>query len=129
MSWPRWWPGVSADAVRPAPDGLVGSAALVAFRAPGGYRLRLGLTVVAAEPPHSVRLAADGDLVGTAEVTLTPDDAGCRVRIGWDVEPARGWMRVSGPLLRGGFQASHRAVMRAGERGLVAELAGPATGR
>ncbi|GEL96214.1 SRPBCC family protein [Cellulomonas composti] len=122
MSWPSWWPGVQALRVAPQP-GPVGSSGSLSFRAPGGYRLRLDLFVVAADPPRTVTIAADGDLRGHARAALDADGSGgTSVDVEWDVEVARGWMRATVPVLRPAFRASHAAVMRAGCDGLTAYL-------
>ncbi|WP_034648184.1 SRPBCC family protein [Cellulomonas sp. HZM] len=121
MSWPRWWPGVRAERVEPR-EQLVGSRAEVTFRARVGYGLRLRLLVTRATPPHAVTIATAGDLVGTADVTLRPDADRTSVTIVWDVVTTLAWMNAVGPLLARPFAASHAAVMRAGERGLAAEL-------
>lgn len=121
MSWPRWWPRVTAADVRARSD-LVGSTADVTFRT-GLYALRLRLAVDAAKPPRQVLLRATGDLVGTADVGLEPVGQHTRVEIDWDVRTTRAWMNALGPVLARPFAASHAAVMRSGERGLTAYLA------
>lgn len=126
MSWPLWWPGVSATSVSPA-GGLVGSTAVVTFRAPGGYRLRLELEATEAVPHRRAVLRAGGDLVGSARVELAAaGPEATRVTTVWEVEPTKDWMRVGAPVLGGVFAASHARVMRAGERGLARYLAAPA---
>lgn len=124
MSWPRWWPGVSAESVATTPDGLTGSTATLRFRTPVGYALRVALVVEDACRHEWVRVRAAGDLVGTGFVTLeAPTPASTEIRVRWDVATTRSWMNLAGPLLARGFAASHAAMMRAGERGLAAYLA------
>lgn len=125
MTWPHWWPGVSAVDVAPTAEGLAGSAATLRFRSRFGYALRIALVVEDACVHRWVRVLAAGDLVGTGFVTLDAPAAGAtEIRVRWDVATTRAWMNVAAPLLARGFAASHASVMRAGERGLAAYLAG-----
>ncbi|WP_246119453.1 SRPBCC family protein [Cellulomonas massiliensis] len=131
MTWPRWWPGVSARRVEPR-DGPVGSRATLAFRSPLGYALVVDLVVLAAEPPHRVRIAVDGHLHGTADVRLAgtsptsaePDGSATTIDVVWRVATTRRWMNAAAPLLHRAFAAAHTRVMAAGEAGLQAHLAG-----
>lgn len=130
MTWPRWWPGVVARRVEPR-DEHTGSRATLAFRSPLGYAVVVDLVVLAAEPPHRVRIAVDGDLRGTADVRLTagrptgggPAGTATTVDVLWRVATTRWWMNASAPLLHRAFAAAHARVMSAGERGLRAYLA------
>ena len=84
-----------------------------------GYRLRFRLHSLRAEPPHTITVAATGDLSGSGRIVLAADPAGgTRVHIDWTVTAHRTWMRWTRPLLRPVFVASHRFVMRRGERAL-----------
>jgi len=124
MSWPRWWPGVSAVDVAPTADGLAGSTATLRFRTRVGYALRLTLVVEDACVHRWVRVRADGDLVGTGLVRLeAPTPASTEIVVRWEVATTRAWMNAAAPLLGRAFAASHASVMRAGERGLAAYLA------
>ena len=123
MTWPRWWPGVTAVDVAPAADGLAGSAATLRFRTRVGYALRVALVVEEAAVHRWVRVRATGDLVGAGFVTLdSPTPASTAVRVRWEVATTRAWMNAAAPLLARGFAASHASLMRAGERGLAAYL-------
>lgn len=128
LSWPRWWPGVTARDVVPAAGGrVVGSSATVVFRSPARYSLTLLLEVAAAEPPQRIRLLSRGDLVGSAEARLHEvDDAHTRLDVLWQVRPTRPWMALAGPVLAPAFAGAHRSVMRSGGRGLAAYLASSA---
>lgn len=123
LSWPRWWPGVTATDVVPAPDGPVGSTATVVFRSPARYSLTLRLEVATADATRRIGLRSSGDLVGWADARLHRlDDTRTRLDVVWAVRPTRAWMALAGPVLAPAFAGAHRSVMRSGERGLVAYL-------
>jgi len=135
FTWPRWWPGVTADDVH-ATAGIVGSSALVTFRGPLGASVRVRLRVEHVLAPWSARLTADGDLRGAADVRLADAPArgarpgGTLVAVRWRVTVVDGWAAgpsahaACRPLVRRAAAASHAAVMRAGERGLAHHLTG-----
>jgi hypothetical protein len=124
LTWPRWWPGLDATSVHAAgddADGPVGSrAALVLRPARWAYALRFGLEITAADPPRAALLAVDGDLVGAGE--------GCTVILDWEVATTRRWMNLTAPLLTPVFARAHARALRAGERGLAADLVTHPTG-
>lgn len=111
-----WWPDLSVEAR--GDDWL-----RVVTRSHLGYRLRFRLHTVRTEPPHTITIASTGDLTGSGRIALVADGAGgTRVQIDWAVCANRAWMRWTGPVLRPVFVASHRFVMRRGERALRAWL-------
>jgi uncharacterized protein YndB with AHSA1/START domain len=123
MTWPRWWPGMSATAVHPAADGRVGSSAALELRAARwAYTLRFTIEVTTARAPVEAVLAVTGDLVGGGRVRVVGTPGGSVVRLDWDVATARPWMNATAPLLAPVFAAAHARAMRAGERGLAADL-------
>ena len=126
LSWPRWWPGLRGRVVALTDDGArQGSRAALAFRTPFGRRLRLELEATTVEPPSSARFEVTGDLVGTGVVTVSDAGPGASVVVvHWDVRTARWWLDPVGPLSRPLAVWSHARVMRAGGRGLAADLAG-----
>lgn len=84
--WSSWWPGLESRTVRAGDGDGVGTRSHAVFPSPLGYRLNLGLEVLAARAPHAVEMRAVGDLVGTARSTLEPDGArGSVLRIDWQV--------------------------------------------
>lgn len=122
MTWPRWWPHVTAPEVRPA-AGLVGSRAVLALRAARwSYALRFAVEITAADPPRTAELRVAGDLRGTGRVRVVGAGAGSIVHIAWDVATTRPWMTVAAPLLGPVFEAAHARAMAAGERGLAGYL-------
>ncbi|NYI60112.1 SRPBCC family protein [Cellulomonas soli] len=124
MTWPTWWPHMSAEQVHVTPGSTVGSHALLRFRSPFGYGLAVRLLVTAVDPGRLVTLEVGGDLEGRAEVRIDGDDDPGRTRVGvvWDVRTVRTWMNATGPLLAPLFAYAHAHVMAAGERGLVRHL-------
>ena len=113
-----WWPGM--DAERRGGEDIHVSAG-----SPFGYTLRFRLHHLVPTPMTQVTLRSDGDLDGTASMRLSPvDDANSAIDVSWDVDVTPRWMRMSRFALRPVFVLAHDAVMRAGERGLNAWLAG-----
>ncbi|GAA1729868.1 SRPBCC family protein [Aeromicrobium alkaliterrae] len=112
-----WWPDLVVDR-------RDGDVLHVATRSGLGYRLRFRLHSLRTRPATSIGFDASGDLNGTGDVELAPDEqGGTHVRITWTVAPARRWMRWTTPVLRPLYAAAHRRVMRRGERALSAWLA------
>lgn len=122
--WEEWWPGLTSTVIAPGDADGVGTRGHLVFTAPLRYRLRLDLEVVAARPPHHVRMRSVGDLVGAAVADLLPVAGGTRVVIDWRVRLTRGELVALGRLVPGLAATSHAVVMRQGERGLAAYLAG-----
>lgn len=117
--WPRWWRGMAATTVVRPPDAQgLGQRTYVVVRSPLGYRLAFGVEIVAARAPYVARARVVGDLVGSGEWSVARDQAGCVATIRWDVEPARGPLRVLTAPLAGPLVWAHAVVMRRGERGL-----------
>ncbi|MBG0741824.1 SRPBCC family protein [Paeniglutamicibacter antarcticus] len=138
MSWPTWWPGCSfgGPLVRSAISSESPAAVLLAttaplrFRAALGYKLGITVHPTMVKPPHRIEFDAGGDLVGTGSVALFPagrDGPLTKMQIEWRVRPTQRWMRLLTPIAAPAFTAAHRHLMRKGERGLRAELAGVKT--
>ena len=120
--WEEWWPGLTSTVIAPGDADGVGTRGHLIFTAPLGYRLRIGLEVVAATAPHHVRMRSVGDLAGGAVADLTPTPGGTRVSIDWRVRLTRPELVALGRLVPSLAATSHAAVMRRGERGLAAYL-------
>ncbi len=118
-----WWPGVSiADRPRAV---AVGERLALAVRSPLGYALRMRLTLTQVEPGRVLAAESDGDLHGTGRIEVIATGASsCTVVIDWSVETRRPWMNATAGILRPLFERAHARVMRRGERGLRALLAG-----
>ena len=107
-----WWPDLEVQ-------DRSGDVLHVVTRSHLGYRLRFRLHSLRTEPPHTLTADADGDLTGAGRIVLTTDPAGgTRVHVDWTVTADRAWMRWTRPVLWPVFVASHRFVMRRGERAL-----------
>ncbi|PWD50174.1 hypothetical protein C8046_05325 [Serinibacter arcticus] len=121
--WEQWWPQVTSQVLRPGDAHGVGTRGHLVFRAPLGYRLRLGLEVTSADPPRHVVMRSVGDLVGSAVADLTEHDGGTRVVIDWRVRLTRPELVLLGRAVPVLAERSHARVMDDGERGLRAFLA------
>lgn len=120
--YPMWWPQVR-EVISVGDD--MGSAR---FRSFLPYELRIRARIRRQDPIARV-LEVDlrGDLEGWARWTVVARGAGsgsARAVYEQEVEVRRALMRWLAPLARPLFRANHAAMMRAGRRGLAAELAG-----
>lgn len=114
-----WWPWLTAlDA-----DGLAaGEVWRCTVRPPLPYRLRFAIHLDQVEPTTLIAARLSGDIGGSARLDVTPEGAGCAVRLRSSLAPngtAFGWMaRLAGPLARRG----HDWVLDAGARQFVAAV-------
>jgi hypothetical protein len=117
-----WWPGLT---LAMPPRRLVpGERMVLAVRSPLGYALRVRLELTDVVPGRVLAATSEGDLRGSGRVTVEPRGGEASVVFHWDVETTRAWMNITGPVLRPVFELAHRWVMRRGERGMRAALAG-----
>lgn len=121
-----WWRALRV--VRPATALEPGAELTAVVRAPFGYRLRFRLRIGAVDPGRFLSARSTGDLEGLGRIEVVGREAGSEVRIAWDVELRRPWMRAVSPLLRPVFVLAHGLVMRAGERGIREALRTSASG-
>lgn len=126
-----WWPGLTVT--MPARRLRVGERMVVTVRAPLGYRLRVLLEVTEIDPGRTLAATSTGDLRGAGRLTVaaaapagTAPGAGTGtvVVFEWDVQTRRPWMNAAAWLLRPVFERAHAYVMRRGDAGLRALLAG-----
>lgn len=119
----RWWPGLTLPM---APRRLVpGERMVLAVRSRLGYVLRMRLQLTEIAQGRSVSAASDGDLRGGGRVVVDEDGAEASVvTFQWDVETRRRWMNATAWALRPAFERAHAHVMRRGEQGMRALLAG-----
>jgi hypothetical protein len=134
--WPRWWPHVrTVRTVRALRDDeqaestggfcapRVGNIAVIEWKTPFGYGLRLRITTTRVAAPFELEGVAGGDLEGYGLWVLEPrSSTGVVITYRWDVHLNRTWMRLVSPLLRPLFARNHAAVMRAGARGLAGAI-------
>lgn len=116
LTWPRWWPGLTADWT--AED----RAGFTLRPARWAYALHFTVAIARREPPRSADLVVGGDLVGTGHVLITPTDDGSTLDLEWRVRTTRPWMTHTAPLLAPAFRIAHGHAMRRGESGLRAFL-------
>ncbi|MFJ6741793.1 SRPBCC family protein [Streptomyces sp. NPDC091279] len=115
--YPNWWPQVRQ--VRRIDDtgGVVRIRALVPYT----------LTFTARETRHDpdagvLEIAMTGDLDGWARWTLTAQGTGTLARYDQEVDVRKPLLRLLALPGRPVFRANHRLMMRAGHRGLRAQL-------
>lgn len=117
-----WWPGLT---VPMAPRRLeAGERLVLAVRSPLGYVLHMRLELTDVVPGRTLAATSDGDLRGSGRMTVNPAGDEASVGFQWDVETRRAWMNATAWLLRPAFERAHAHVMRRGEEGLRAALAG-----
>lgn len=126
-----WWPGLTVT--MPARRLRAGERMVVTVRAPLGYRLRVLLEVTEIDPGRTLAATSTGDLRGAGRLTVAAaaaagtaagGGAGTVVVFEWDVQTRRPWMNAAAWLLRPVFERAHAHVMRRGDAGLRALLAG-----
>ena len=121
MAYPRWWPQIRA--VRR----VDGSTAEALCRSTLPYDLRLVM-----HETHQDRAAGlleaqlTGDLEGWSRWELRPAGPGTVATFEEDVVTRKALLRRLAPVARPALRANHTAMMRGGERGLRAYLAGTA---
>lgn len=77
------------------------------------------------DSPNEVTFDAGGDLEGEGRVTLSSTRSGqTQMDIEWPVRPTSRWMAFLSPIARPAFTYAHAGLMRRGEAGLRAYLAG-----
>jgi uncharacterized protein YndB with AHSA1/START domain len=69
-----------------------------------------------------LRARLEGDLNGTSQWTITPQDGGTRAVFDEDVSIGSGKLRAAGRLFRPALRFNHDLMMRSGERGLRQHL-------
>ncbi len=106
-----WWPWLrELDA-----DGFaVGERWRCTVQPPLPYRLRFALTLTSVEAPERVTADLDGDITGSARLTLTPVDRGCELRLTSSLAPTRAVPRFVTRAARPVAVWGHDWVLRAG---------------
>ncbi|MFE6776000.1 SRPBCC family protein [Streptomyces sp. NPDC057702] len=119
--YPDWWPQVRAAEARGDHGGVM------RFRSLLPYDLRVVAHERRRDPVGRVlEIAMDGDLDGWARWTVRPQAGGreCRAVFEQEVELRKPLLRRLGPPCRPFLVLNHALMMRGGQRGLRALLAG-----
>jgi hypothetical protein len=121
-AYPRWWKGVqSVELLEPGDKSAVGELDHFTWRSVLPYTLGFDLRVTRVERPHLIEGHASGELEGVGTWRLY-EGPGTAIVYDWRVRTTKLWMNLLGPLARPAFAWNHDIVMRAGGRGLAAEL-------
>jgi len=118
-TYSRWWRDYDRVTIlNDVPFPYVGGRAEFIVRSPFGYRLRLDVTVIAADPPRSITTQTRGELEGVGLWELREADGATHVTFTWTVRSVHPLLnrleRVAKPL----FALSHAIISRRGARGL-----------
>lgn len=119
-----WWPEVRS--VTPMGDGR--------YRMVARSLLPYELRFVSEEDPTDrgrgvIDARLSGDLVGTARFSITEEGEWCRIVYDQEVDTNRTLLNVLAPVARLPFVYNHTLMMRHGEAGLRAYLAGYLRGK
>jgi hypothetical protein len=127
LDWPSWWPGMErVEQIAAGDEQLIGAIHRHTVKGALPYRIRFDLRTTSVQAHRRMEGEVSGDLLGRGCWTLSTDEDGTttQVRCDWTVEPAGGWMSALAPILRPLYGWNHHVVMRRGQRGLAARLAG-----
>lgn len=118
-AYPQWWPEVR-ETVQ-----LSDTAGRVRCRSLLPYDLTMVLTREVEDAVGRVlRARLEGDLNGVSTWTVTSDGTGSLAVFDEDVTVGKAAVRAAGRLARPVLKYNHDRMMRSGERGLRARLAG-----
>ena len=125
--WPQWWPGVAAvRTVRAGGAGGEGAIRRIEWSSRFGRAVVADVEAIELKPNELLRSRCRGPCDGEGLWLLRSEGGRTLVTCVWRVKLGRGWMRFLVPLIAPLLRWNHRAVMCAGERGLVRHLAGSA---
>ncbi|MEV8123974.1 SRPBCC family protein [Streptomyces sp. NPDC085944] len=117
--YPRWWPQVREVTRRDDTSGVLRVRSLLP------YDLTTVLREGRRDPEAGVlQVEMSGDLTGWARWTVTERGSGTLARYDQEVVVHKPLLRRLAVPARPLFRANHRLMMRAGRRGLAANLAG-----
>lgn len=118
-TYPTWWPQVRAAH---RIDDLSGE---LTCRSLFPYDLTFVMHREIEDPTdHVLRARMTGDLAGTSQWTITGSAGGSVAVFDEDVEVGSTLLRAAGRLFRPALRVNHDHMMRSGEKGLRAYLAG-----
>lgn len=121
--YPQWWPEI-----RHVTD-LGGGRFEVVARSLLPYELRFVNQGRADGRSGVLEAALSGDLAGTARWSIEPVGDSCRMVYDQEVDTHKRLLNLLAPVARPLFKANHALMMRHGEAGLRAFMAGHALGR
>ncbi|MBC2906015.1 SRPBCC family protein [Streptomyces cupreus] len=115
--YPRWWPQVREVNRIDDVSGVIRVRSLLP------YGMTFTARAVRRDPVAGVlEISLSGDMEGWARWTLTPDGTGCLARYDQVVDVRKPLLRMLAVPGRPVFRANHWLMMRAGRRGLAAQL-------
>ena len=85
-------------------------------RPPLPYTVRFTIFIDDVEPPRTVGAHIDGDIIGTARVTLSDHDGGCEIRLTSTLSPRGRAVRIMADLARPLARRGHDWVLDTGAR-------------
>jgi hypothetical protein len=122
-AFPEWWKGMDAVTVlEPGDADGVGELARYTWRGALPYALSFDSRVMRVEAPYLIEGHATGQLEGIGVWRLFAGADSTTVLYSWQVRTTKLWMRMWGPLVRGGLRWNHDRVMRQGGLGLAKQL-------
>lgn len=118
-TYPRWWSDYDRITIlKDTPFPYIGGRAELLVKSPFGYRLRLEVETVAADPPSFIATRSHGQLEGTGDWELREERGITYVTWTWIVRSNHRLLnrleRIAKPL----FALSHVIVSGRGHRGL-----------
>ena len=124
--WPQWWPSVMAvTELQKGDERGVGAVRRFRWRGALPYTLTFDMKTTIVERPVRLEGIATGELSGRGRWTLINEGSATSVRYDWEVDANKLWMRLLHPIARRLFEWNHDIVMKRGQEGLRAKLAGP----
>lgn len=118
-TFPRWWRDYDRVTIlKDAAFPHVGGRAEFIVRSPFGYRLRLDVTVTAADPPRSITTESRGQLEGTGLWEFREADGATHVTFTWVVRSLHPVLNRLEWIAKPLFARSHAILSGRGERGL-----------
>lgn len=118
-TYPQWWHWY--DSVRITKEveyPHIGGQAELLIRSPFGYRLKIEVETVAADPPHMLKTVSRGDLAGTGDWEFRQEGDTTHAIWTWIVESNQPLLNRLEWLLKPVFAFSHVLVSGSGHRGL-----------
>ena len=118
-TWPKWWSGLEFVQITNEKPNIIGSTAKMTWKASLGYRIHISLTMSEYQELKHIKFSSEGDLkgFGSWDFNSEGENTTC-IKMLWNVQANKPWMRALSPLLRRFFIYNHNKLMRDGEAGL-----------